>query len=150
MSAMKKFVAFALLLFVLCVPTFSSSVRSYLPSNVKVANLPVDSVIGKLAEPDSSETHELLQRALKSEYSFEWTETYLREDVRQSLVSLFGPWFSENLPAAEVLLSVSHSNSDGSVGLNARVGSSCMSFIIDGGFIVSMKLLSEDNSEKSN
>ncbi len=147
---MKKIIVLALLFILLCAPAFSSSVREYLPSNVKVSTLPVDSVIGQLADPDSSEAHELLGRALASEYSFEWTETYIREDVRQSLVSLFGSWLSEHLQAGQILLSISHTNSDGSVGLNARVGDSCMSFIIDGGFIVSMKLISEDKSEKSN
>ncbi len=147
---MKKYIAIALLFVVLCVPAFSASVRSYLPSKTRVASLPLDSVIGQVAERDSSTSHELVYKALSEEYSFQWAETYLREDVRQSLISLFGSWLSEHLPAEDVLLSVSHGNSDGSVGLNARVGGSCMSFIVEGDLIVSMKLISDDKSEKSN
>ena len=143
---MKKFMVSAFLSLVLCASVLGSSVRSFLPSNTRVPSLPVDSVIGQVAEPDSTSAHELLWRALASEYSFEWTETCLRDDVRQSLVSLFGPWLSEHLPSAEVLLSVSHANSDGSIGIDARVGDSCMSFIVDGVRIVSMKLLAADNS----
>ncbi len=143
---MKKLSALALVLIFLSLSVFGAegSVRAFFPSTRTVGRLPVDSTIGQTAQPDSSDVHDLVSRALASEYSFEWTETFLHPDVRGSLVSLFGTWLSENLPASEPLLSVSHRNSDGSFGLNVRVGDSCMAFIVDGDFIVSMKRLESD------
>ncbi len=144
MVTVKKTVVLAMIILSLSAPAFcadATSVRIGLPAASKTSLLPVDSVIGQVVQPDSSDVHVLLHKALTAEYGFEWTETYLREDVRPSLVSLFGSWFAENLPAKEMLMSASHANSDGSVGLNVRVGSSCMSFILEGGQIVSMRAL---------
>lgn len=123
------------------------SVRVFLPSlSLGYGLLPSDSVIGLTAYTDSSEAHAFLSSALKSPYSFEWTEKYLSPSVREPLVRLFGSWLSFNLPAVSFLLSESHINGDGSMGINARIlhndgNSACMSFIFFEGKIIAMKEL---------
>ncbi len=143
MFAMKKNLVLAMLMMLLCVSAFcaESSVRTGLPSLASSPQLPLDSMIGQVTSPDASDEHALLYRALSQEFSFEWTETYIREDVRAAIVDLFGPWLSSVLPASDLLMSVSHKNADGSIGLNVRVGESCMSFVLLDGLIVSMKEL---------
>ena len=103
--------------------------------------LPVDSVIGQTVGSSSSEFHILVSKALRSPYSFEWTEKYIREDVRGALTRLYGPWLSENLPASSFLLSVSHENGDGSKGMNIRVNGACFAIVVSGGQIVSVTRL---------
>ena len=103
--------------------------------------LPVDSVIGQIADESSDSTVHALAMALKEEYSFEWTQNHIAEESRASLVKLFGTWFSENLPSGQALFSVPHINGDGTVGVNVRIGSSCMAFLLQENMIVSMRLL---------
>lgn len=118
----------------------SQTVRSYLPSlSSERGLLPVDGVIGQTAEPDCDDAHKALSAALSEDYSFDWTQTYIAEPVRAALVRLFDSWFSTHLPCSAVLMSVSHPNADGSIGINVRVGDSCMSFVMSDGVIVSMK-----------
>ena len=116
------------------------SVRTYLPSLASEQGmLPVDDVIGQTAAPDCDDAHSALYGALGEEYSFEWTQTHIAQPVRPALVRLFDSWFSANLPCRGILMSVSHSNADGSVGINIRCGESCMAFVMSDGMIVSMK-----------
>jgi len=118
----------------------SQSARTSLPKNATEAGiLPVDSSIGQTAEPDSDEAHAILYAALREEYSFDWTETHLAEPVRAALVRLFDQWLSTHLPCGEILMSVSRSSADGSTAITVRTGDSCMSFVLSGGLIVSMR-----------
>ena len=119
-----------------------TSVRTFFPASRTGASvLPADSVIGQTADSASSELHMLVAKALKSEYSFGWTQKYIRADVRAAIVRLFGDWLSENLPAKSFLLSVVHTNADGSCGINIRVGETCFAVVIANGQIVSMTWL---------
>lgn len=123
----------------------AAEIRSALPAlHGTVAILPSDSVLGQLGDDDSCEAVSLLARAFREPYSFEWTETYLHESVRSSLVKLFGSWFSENLPGEEMVFSVPYFNADGTVGVNVRFPFSCVAFILDGAQIVSMRIISEE------
>ncbi len=123
----------------LCAAT-QSSVRTSLPANATWTGvLPVDSSIGQTAEPDSDEAHSVLYAALREEYSFDWTETHIAEDVRAALVRLFDKWLSTHLPCTDILMSVSRSNADGSTSITVRTGDSCMSFVLSDGLIVSMR-----------
>ncbi len=143
---MRKTAVLSILL--LLVASFSlyanDSVRTYFPFLSKEATslvLPVDSVIGQTAGSDSSETHLLLKKALGESYSYEWTQTYLAEETRASLVQLFGTWLSENLGKGGAIFSTLHRNQDGSVGINVRLNGSCMAFVLSEGRIVSMSQL---------
>lgn len=136
----KRFSAILILMFVSCL-LFAAEIRVAFPAaHIGNVILPVDSEIGQLAEEDSHEAVAVLAAALREEYSFEWTETHIHESVRASLVKLFGSWFSENLPASAILFSVPHENPDGTVGVNVRIGESCVSFILEGNQIISMRL----------
>ncbi|MCF0262684.1 MAG: hypothetical protein HUK23_07215 [Sphaerochaetaceae bacterium] len=140
MTSIKK--AFCILLIsVLCVSvSFCQSVKITLPlSGAGVAIYPYDNVIGQTCDKDSSPSHMLISQALSQSYSFEWTEKFLGEQNRKNLVDLFGQWLSENLPCNDYLISVSHENADGSVGLNIRVGQDCFALIVDNSFIIAMK-----------
>ena len=103
--------------------------------------LPVDAVIGQIADESSDAAVHSLALALKEEYSFEWTQNHIAEESRASLVKLFGSWFSENLPCGVAFFSVPYMNGDGTVGVNVRIGSSCMAFLLEENMIVSMRLL---------
>ena len=123
----------------------AAEIRSALPAlHGTAAILPSDSVLGQLGDDDSCEAVSLLAKAFREPYSFEWTETYLHESVRSSLVKLFGSWFSENLPGEEMVFSVPYFNADGTVGVNVRFPFSCVAFILDGAQIVSMRIISEE------
>ena len=118
----------------------SQSARISLPKNATEAGiLPVDSSIGQTAQPDSDEAHSVLYAALTEGYSFDWTESHLAEPVRAALVRLFDSWFSTHLPCTDILMSVSRVNADGSTAITVRTGDSCMSFVLSGGLIVSMR-----------
>ena len=121
---------------------YADGIRVDLPQN-RSGNMimPVDAVIGQTADRDVNEDVRKLSLALSEEYSFEWTQEHIAEQARASLVKLFGSWFSENLPVPEVLFSLPYVNADGTVGVNARVGSTCMAFLLEGGQIVSIRLL---------
>lgn len=115
------------------------SIRTVLPESAVSRVLPVDPVIGQVVDFTESPEHEILYQALKSEYSVLWVETYIEENMRSILVRLFDFWFSENLSAKTVLLSTAHRNADGSVGINARCGKSCMSFVLKDAKIIAMR-----------
>lgn len=120
----------------------AAEIRVDLPKN-RSGNifLPVDSVLGQLSDADSDQAVSVLTSALREEYSFGWTEAHISEQYRASLVRLFGDWFSENLPASAALFSVPVQNADGTVGVNVRIGDSCMAFLLNDNQIVSMRLL---------
>ena len=120
---------------------FGAEIRVSFPSaHTGNVILPVDSEIGQLADEGLHEAVVVLATALREEYSFEWTESHIHESVRASLVKLFGSWFSENLPVSSVLFSAPHENPDGTVGVNVRIGESCVSFLLEGNQIISMRL----------
>ena len=129
-----------ILLAVSCI--YAAEIRVDLPQN-RSENmlLPTDSVLGQLADETSYEAVSALAQAMREDYSFEWTEAHIAEQYRASLVRLFGDWFSENLPVSGALFSLPVVNADGTVGVNVRVGSSCMAFLLEGNLIVSMRLL---------
>ena len=123
-------------------PLFAEEVRVVMPQNRSGSPmLPLDTVIGQVADENSDEAVRELASSLREEYSFEWTQTHLAEEYRASLVKLFGAWFSETLPVNSVLFSVPYVNSDGTVGVNVRIGLVCMAFLLSGNQIVSMRQL---------
>ena len=123
-------------------PLFAGEVRVAMPQNRSGSPiLPVDAVIGQIADENSDEAVMKLASALREEYSFDWTQEHIAEDYRASLVKLFGSWFSETLPVSTVLFSVPYVNSDGTVGVNVRIGQVCMAFLLSGDQIVSMRQL---------
>ena len=141
-GAMKKRLLAVLLILLAFFPLFAGEVRIAMPQNRSGSPmLPVDAVIGQIAEEDSDEAVRKLASALREEYSFEWTQAHIAEEYRASLIKLFGAWFSETLPVSTVLFSVPHVNSDGTVGVNVRIGQVCMAFLLSGNQIVSMRQL---------
>ncbi|MBO4409911.1 MAG: hypothetical protein J5775_04075 [Spirochaetales bacterium] len=144
MSGFVKRLSFVMVLMVFCggLACAQTTVRTFFPATRTGSSvLPVDSVIGQTADSSSSQFHLLVAKALRSEYSYEWTQKYIREDVRAALIRLFGDWLSANLPAKGFLLSVLHTNADGSVGINIRVGETCLAVVVADGQIVSMTRL---------
>ena len=138
---MKKRLSVIMILMLVSCLLFGAEIRVAFPAaHSGNVILPVDSTIGQLTDENSHEAVATLAEALRHEYSFEWTESHIHESVRASLVKLFGSWFSENLPASAVLFSVPHENPDGTVGVNARIGESCVSFLLEGNQIISMRL----------
>ena len=142
----KRRTVFAVLMLILVSSILpAAEIRSALPAlHGSTAILPSDSVLGQVGDDDSCEAVSLLAKAFREPYSFEWTETYLHESVRSSLVKLFGSWFSENLPSEEMIFSVPYFNADGTVGVNVRFLQSCVAFLLDGPQIVSMRITSEE------
>ena len=143
---MKKKQATAALLMLILVSSIlpAAEIRTALPArHTSSVILPSDPVLGQTGDDDSCDEVRVLAKALREPYSFEWTETNLHESVRSSLVKLFGSWFSENLPCREIVFSVPYSNADGTTGVNVRFPSSCVSFILDGTQIISMRIISE-------
>ena len=141
----RRTVVAVLLLILVSVFLPAAEIRSALPAlHGSTAILPSDSVLGQVGDDDSCDAVSILAKAFKEPYSFEWTETYLHESVRSSLVKLFGSWFSENLPSQEMIFSVPYFNADGTVGVNVRFTFSCVAFILDGSQIVSMRIISEE------
>ena len=138
----KRLVTVVLLILFALAGLHADEIRVDLPKNRSGSLvLPVDSVIGQTADFDVNENVQELYKALKEEYSFDWTVKYIAEHARASLVKLFGTWFSENLPVGDALFSLPFVNADGTVGVNVRVGSTCMAFLLEGNQIVSMRLL---------
>ena len=89
----------------------AAEIRSALPAlHGLTAILPSDSVLGQVGDDESCDAVSLLAKAFKEPYTFEWTETYLHESVRSSLVKLVGSWFSDNLPGEEMVFSVPYFN----------------------------------------
>ena len=142
----KRRTVFAVLMLILVSSILpAAEIRSALPAlHGSSVNLPSDSVLGQIGDDDSCDAVSLLAKAFREPYSFEWTETYLHESVRSSLVKLFGSWFSENLPSEEMIFSVPYFNADGTVGVNVRFLQSCVAFLLDGPQIVSMRIISEE------
>ena len=138
----KRKVLACVLILVLAFGALFAEVRVEFPGmHDRTSVLPVDAVIGQIADESSDAAVHSLALALKEEYSFEWTQNHIAEESRASLVRLFGPWFSENLPCGAALFSVPYMNGDGTVGVNVRIGSSCMAFLLEESMIVSMRLL---------
>ena len=138
----RKVLACTLILVLVVGALFADEVRVEFPKlHDRTYILPLDSVIGQIADESSDACVHALALALNEEYSFDWTQNHIAEESRASLVKLFGSWFSENLPSGEALFSAPHVNGDGSVGVNVRIGSSCMAFLLQGNMIVSMRLL---------
>ena len=141
----RRATAFVLMLVLVSSILPAAEIRTALPAlHGSAVILPSDPVVGQIGDDDSCEAVGILAKALRSPYSFEWTETYLHESVRSSLVKLFGSWFSENLPGEEMVFSVPYFNADGTVGVNVRFPFSCVAFILDGAQIVSMRIISEE------
>ncbi|MBP5162717.1 MAG: hypothetical protein ILP16_07055 [Spirochaetales bacterium] len=142
----KRLICLAAILLILSVlPVLAEDsvpVRIAMPSKATGSPvLPYDRVIGQVVEPECDDSHVLLSKALGEAYSFEWTESHIAPEVRSAIVRLFDSWFSTHLPCSFVLMSASHVNADGSTGINVRADGSCMSFVLSGGMIVSMKEL---------
>ena len=139
----KRIILLFMILIAAAMPLYCAGekpVRTYLPAMASQRGmLPVDNVIGPVAEPDCDDAHAALYSALTEGYSFEWTQTYIAEPVRAALVKLFDSWFSTHLPCSGILMSVSHENADGSIGINVRTDGSCVAFVMSDGMIVSMK-----------
>ena len=141
-EGMKKGFLAVLMILLALSPLFAGEVRVAMPQNRSGSPmLPVDTVIGQVADENSDEAVRKLASALREEYSFGWTQTHISEEYRASLVKLFGSWFSETLPVSNVLFSVPYVNSDGTVGVNVRIGQVCMAFLLSGNQIVSMRQL---------
>ena len=139
---MKRGFLAVLMIILVISPLFAEEVRVVMPQNRSGSPmLPVDTVIGQVADENSDEAVRELASSLREEYSFEWTQTHIAEEYRASLVKLFGAWFSETLPVNSVLFSVPYVNSDGTVGVNVRIGQVCMAFLLSGNQIVSMRQL---------
>ena len=138
----KSFLAAVLMILFALAGLYADEIRVELPQN-RTGNLimPVDSVIGQTADRNVNENVQELYKAFREEYSFEWTEKHIAEEARASLVKLFGSWLSENLPIGDALFSLPYVNADGTVGVNVRVGSSCLAILLSGNQIVSMRLL---------
>ena len=141
-EGMKKGFLAVLMILLALSPLFAGEVRVAMPQNRSGSPmLPADAVIGQIADENSDEAVRKLASALREEYSFEWTQAHIAEEYRASLIKLFGAWFSETLPVSTVLFSVPHVNSDGTVGVNVRIGQVCMAFLLSGNQIVSMRQL---------
>ena len=142
-GGMKKICAAIILISVaLCLCAADKpAVRTALPSKASAGILPVDRVIGQTCPSSETQTHQVLSGMLAEQYSFEWTESHIAQEVRQPLVRLFGNWLSEHLGSSDVLMSVANENSDGSCGINVRLGGGCMAFVLKDGLIVSMREL---------
>ena len=117
------------------------TVRTALPAKASAVLLPVDRTIGQTCSSSETEGHRVLYDMLKEQYSFEWTESHIAQDVRVALVRLFGDWLSDHLGASDILMSVASDNSDGSCGINVRVADSCMAFVLKDNMIISMREL---------
>lgn len=141
---MRKFLlCLAMLILSLCAfAADSENVRVYFPSKATDrAVFPVDAVIGQTCSASESAEHQILYDMLVEPYTFEWTESHIREQERSALVKLFGSWLSENLGSSDILLSTSLRNSDSSVTISVRVNGSCMAFVLKDGLVISMKAL---------
>lgn len=123
------------------IANITDSVRTALPAKTGTPMLPKDVKIGQVVSYTESPDHETLNKMLREEYSFEWTESHIAEQERPTLVKLFGSWLSQNLPATNFLMSKMSINQDGSVVINVRIGNSCMAFVLKDSMIVSMKEL---------
>ena len=139
----KTLLCLAMLILVFCAfASDSQNVRVFFPSKVTGRQIfPVDDGIGQTCSVTESSDHQILFEMLKEPYTFEWTESHIREQERSALVKLFGPWLSENLGSSDVLMSTSLRNSDSSVSISVRVNGSCMAFVLKDGLVISMKAL---------
>lgn len=111
-----------------------ADIRTELPSHRRdgLGLLPVDSRIGVIVQPDASEAHSFLSRALSTgEYGYEWMESFVLEASRSEVSSLLGPWLSDNIPLEGFLMSQELGNGDGSVSINVRSGDDCVCFVVE-------------------
>ena len=139
----KILLCLAVLILMLCAfAADSENVRVFFPAKVTDRPLfPVDAVIGQTCSVSESDEHQILYEMLLEPYTFEWTQSHIREQERSALVKLFGSWLSDNLGSSDVLMSTSLRNSDKSVTISVRVNGSCMAFVLKDGLVISMKAL---------
>ena len=118
------------------------SPRTFFPSKVTDnVILPVDGTIGQTCSASESPEHIALASMLSEPYTFEWTQSHIREQERAAIVGLFGAWLSKNLGSADVLFSLAHRNEDGSCSISVKVNGSAMGFVLSDGLVVAMKEL---------
>lgn len=111
-----------------------ADIRTELPSHRRdgLGLLPVDSHIGVIVQPDASEAHSFLSRALSTgEYGYEWMEGFVFSDSRSEVSAVLGPWLSDNIPLEGFLMSQELGNGDGSVSINVRAGDDCVCFVVE-------------------
>ena len=111
------------------------SPRTFFPSKVTDnVILPVDGTIGQTCSASESPEHIALASMLSEPYTFEWTQSHIREQERAA-------WLSKNLGSADVLFSLAHRNEDGSCSISVKVNGSAMGFVLSDGLVVAMKEL---------
>lgn len=111
-----------------------ADIRTELPSHRSdgLGMLPVDSRIGVIVQPDSSESHSFLSNALSAgEYGYEWMERFVLESSRSDVSAVLGQWLADNLPLSGFLMSQAFDNKDGSVSINVRAGDDCVCFVVE-------------------
>lgn len=111
-----------------------ADIRTGLPSHRRegLGQLPVDSRIGVIVQPDASEAHSFLTKALSAGgYGYEWMESFVLEASRSDVSTVLGPWLSDNLPLSGFLMSQASDNGDGSVSINVRAGDDAVCFVVE-------------------
>lgn len=108
------------LLFTFCAFADDSSYRVFFPSLASDPVYPIESTIGQIAAANQTEEHKLLSKALSEPFSFEWCETYLAENTRKNITTLYSALLSDLLPSNEVLFSRANNNADNSVTISVK------------------------------
>ena len=138
--AKKILILFSLLL----IPAlgFSANSRISLPAlgSEEKSVLPVDSVMGQIAQPNETVFHSFLAEVIYSEFGYQWLETYVEPNSKAAIAELFTQFLSENLPASNFVMSALSQNGDGSVSISVRINSTVIDFVVDGSYIVAMSL----------
>ena len=122
-------------------PLFCESSRdSFLNSTHRNDVLPVDSVLGQTADPEGSENHKALEKALSEEFSFEWLETYLSPSFKETAAKLWSERLSSILPAGQFVMSAARNNADESVSISVRLlnNNTVIHFAVRDGLIEAM------------
>lgn len=110
-----------------------ADIRTHLPARGRADSsvLPIDSRIGMVAQPDSSEHHIFLSDALSSEaYGYDWMQRYVSDASRDEISRSLGSWLSENLSVQGFLMSQALANADGSVSISIRLGDDVLCFVV--------------------
>lgn len=111
-----------------------AGIRTELPGHRQegLALLPVDSSLGIVVQPNSSEQHAFLYNALSSgEYGYEWMQRNVKESSRSEVGIVLGSWLADNLPLKGILMSQAHENEDASVSINVRDGLQVVCFVVE-------------------
>lgn len=117
---MKKIVTFVFLL-VTCLYAFAdSSARVYFPSLASEPVYPLECDLGQTVPQNKTAAHELLAKALKEPYSFDWSEQYLAPQFKKILTTLYSSTLSEILPANDFMFSRANKNADNSVSISVK------------------------------